>query len=61
MTKAIESLAAERGIKAQQIDPGVWQMEAMDDAGAYFEEMDAAQHEQALAAGRVQATGGGVR
>lgn len=51
----IQALAASRGIKATQIDPGVWQMEAADDVGAYFEEMDTQQQAQTLAEGRLQA------
>lgn len=51
----IQALAASRGINATQIDPDVWQMEAADDVGAYFEEMDAQQQAQTLAEGRLQA------
>lgn len=56
----IQALAASRGIRVTQIDPDVWQMEAADDVGAYFEEMDTQQQAQTLAEGRLQARMGRV-
>lgn len=56
----IPELAAQQSMAAQEIDPGVWMFEAADDMGEWAVEQDDATLEQRLAAGRVQATGGGV-
>lgn len=58
--REVESLAAERGMRATELDPNVWMFEAADDMGDWAIEQDEATLEQRLAAGRLQASGGAL-
>lgn len=50
----IAELAAEQGMQATELDPGVWMLQGVDE---WAQEQDEATLEQRLAAGRLQAGG----
>lgn len=52
MTVSIQELAAQQGIQAIELDPGVWMFDAADDMGDW---MEAEELDKVLAAGRLQA------